>query len=197
MIPIVVRSFVVAVGASLLLAGPLAPQSRAPFSVLRIAGSGAMNVNRERLHELWEPGPAAVLRVSTPFYAGSVALMVQAERFRAREAAQPDFRAVTRAAEWNVEAPALGPLRGFAGILVGAVDMTFLDPASHTENVDENELVLGGQAGVGIPLARRVAGMVVASRRRVFTRVPLHLTYVSVGAEYRVSTPGWLKGVLE
>lgn len=183
--------------AALLPPPPLLAQVAGPFSTLEISGAAAANVNRERLHELWRPGHGALVRVSTPFYAGAVAISAQLAYFRSRGDGEPDFRAITRAAEWNALLPVARGIRSFAGVQVGAIDMKFLDPPRHTDNPEENELLLGGQAGISARLRGGLALTLMASHRRVFTSVPIDLTYTSVGVEYQVRAPTWLRAVLE
>lgn len=186
-----------AAGAALLAPASLPAQAAAPFSTFGVSGAVTLDVGRDRLRELWRPGHGGMVRLATPFYAGSVAISAQLAHFRARGDEQPDFRAITRAAEWNAVLPMRGGAEAFAGVQLGAMDMTFLGPAAQTGNPDENELLVGAQGGLSVPVHGGVGIALTVSRRRVLTHVPIDLDYTSAGLEYRARTPAWLRGVLE
>lgn len=172
-------------------------QAPAPFSHIEIGAAGGLIRSDDRLRDWWRPGPGALLRLSTPFYLGSVSLAAEASRFRALQPGeQPNFRALVRVAEWNAERGVGRGARVFAGVQAGSLDMSFVDPPTESGNLNENEFLVGFQAGASGRLWGGVGATVLASRRRVLTHVPIHLSTASVGLSYLLPTPAWLRDAL-
>ena len=185
------------IGSLMLPAGVATAQSDGAFSPIGFSAGGVADLGGDGVHDLWRPAHGVHLRVSTPFYAGEVAVTVQVVDFEARGAGQPDFRGITRVAEWSAIAPLAAGVRAFGGMQVGAFDMVFRGPMVDTGNADENELLVGAQAGVRARVAGPVSIVAMVSRRRVLTNIPIDLGHASVAIQYTLETPGWIREALQ
>ena len=61
----------------------------------------------------------------------------------------------------------------------------------------ENELSVGGAGRIDILFSRRIGFFVEATGERTFTALPIDWIHGSVGLVVRLSTPVWLRRVLE
>lgn len=176
---------------------PAAAQAPGPFSRIEVSTAGSVNVNRERLHDLWGSDPGGLVRFATPFHVGSIALSAELTPFAAIEPGLPDFDALAVALEWGVERTILPGFRGSVGVQIGNMRFAFIDPESGELARSESELLLGVRAG----LRQRVVGLLgltaEAHHQRVFTRLPIDLTFASVGLDYSFDAPRWLREFLQ
>lgn len=170
-------------------------QSR-PFSTLSLFGGPAVDAEVGNLDDFWNARHGYLLRLSTPFYLGSATAGFQDASFGARSLEQPDFHMRTFTIEWSAGADLPAGAHGFAGVHAGAAAMHFLE-REVTFNGDENEFLLGAQGGVGVPLTSRLSVTALGGHRKVFTRIPLRMTFASLGLSYTVRTPAALREVLE
>jgi hypothetical protein len=183
--------------AALLYSGPLTAQSPEPFSRLTVSAAAATNVNRVLLHRYWRSDTGWLMRVATPFYLGSTAVVVQTVPFTPRGPDQLDVDALTVLAEWNGERVLLPGVRGIGGIHLGQTTFKFRTQRERTFIIEESELLSGVQIGVRTRLAGDVGLAVMANHQKIFTQIPIHLTFVACGLEYSLATPSWLRTFLE
>lgn len=161
------------------------------------AGIGVMhNFGAGSLEEFWEPPVASDLRVSFPFYAGSIHFSLGSGTYSAHGNHQPDFESHLLTAGWSAGRPLVLGADGRAGLQVGAMTMDFDDERTPVGNLEETELLLGAE----IALSRRLAGglgvEVYVATQRVFTRRPIDLFNAGVAANYTLGLPTWLSGAL-
>lgn len=174
---------------------PLHAQSAAPFSTLRFTAGAVADVNIGRLANYWEGEPGAMLRVATPFYLGATNLALVAAEFESLAPAQPDFELRTLTLGWGMSAPVGAALTVGAGGHVGSAFIDFEDEEG--SNSGENEFAAGLEATLSLALWRGLGATAQATRRRIFTRVPIDLTSVALGLAYTVRTPGPLRDFLD
>ncbi|MEX2582117.1 MAG: hypothetical protein WD766_02515 [Gemmatimonadota bacterium] len=181
----------------LLCLRPLAGQPAEAFSILDVQAAGVLNVDSGELGDLWRSRHGFLVRLATPFYIGTGAIAVQQTGFGGRRPDRPDFRMRTATAEWNVDGQFSRGVRGFAGVHAGSTGMSFLDAEHLSDNTEENEFVAGIQGGASLRLSGGLAATAIASHRKVFTRHPLRLTFLTLGLGYSFATPRALRAFLE
>lgn len=175
--------------------GPAAAQAAEPFGRLEIAVGATENVGRTRIHEYWDVGTGMLLRIGTPFYLGSMALTLERSPFKPHANAQPHIDVLAILLEWNGEIALLPRLRAFGGANFGYTVFHYLHPEEYYFLITESEVGAGFQAGLRARLLGDLGLVVMATHQRSRTHIPIGLSYLAVGAEYRFATP-WLHDFL-
>ena len=188
-------------GLLVLLAGSVftgpaaAQQAKTPFQTLTLHAGATLNVNRETLHQYWQPGAGVALSLQTPFYLGVLELSSGFHHYGAAQENLDAFNAVPLALGWGPRIMLTPRLHLSLLGRVGNYLMFFKHlPPSRSQ---ESELMLGVRA----QLSYRVAGpwslTFTGSYHRVFTHVRIDLWYVTLGVSRQLRTPGWLKTFLK
>lgn len=178
------------------LAGPAEAQGPEPFSRIAVSVEGSVRVNRDGLNEYWSAGAGSLVRVAAPFYVGSAALTVRRAPFRPVVADVYDMDMIIVAAEWNGDVDLGRGTQASAGVQVGNATIDFHLEESRLFLIQESEFLAGGQAALRVHLGRGIGAVVSMSHQRLFTHIPVHLTYAGAGLEYSFDTPRWLEEVL-
>lgn len=178
-------------------ADPLPAQSAPPFSRIDLSISAAGAVGRDRLHDFWHPEPGAALHVSTPFYLGSAALLVHRMPFSPIEPDLLDMDALSVSIEWNADMRIFRGLQATAGIRVGQTTFKFRTQEERIFMIEESELLSGVQAGLVAPITGNWRISLASSHQRIFTAVPIDLSFTTIGLGYSFRTPSWLRTILE
>ena len=183
-------------GVALLPPAGAAAQRAEPFSRIELSAVGTARLNRDGLDEYWRTLPGGLVRAATPFYLGSVALAVQAIPFEPVPGVY-DLDALTVALEWNGEARLWRGTRASAGVQVGNATFKFHEQETRIFLQEESEFLAGVQAAVRTRVTHNVGVLVTARHQRIFTHIPVRLTFAGAGVEYAFGTPRWLRGFLE
>lgn len=182
---------------SLGAASRLQAQSAEPFSSLELSVSATADVGRDPLHRHWRPQPGVAVRVTTPFYLGLASLGVHRMPYTPVQPDQLDLGALTATLEWSAARRISGWFEGRAGVQVGHSTFKFHTQQERTFILEESELLSGLQVAL---LVGRVRGWNVslsAAHQRLYTSTPIRLTVASISAGYSVTTPAWLRTILE
>jgi hypothetical protein len=176
-----------------------APASETAFSELDLRAARLYLRPDARLRELYRTHAGLGFEIETPFDAGVLMAGVSRVRFSARggeTSGQPDFDATLVMAGWGFRLPTPAALHITAGVRAGDFLMWFDDPALDASVRRESELFLGAFAAATVRLYKRLGLTASASYGRVHLHVPLHITTLAIGVEYRVGTPEWLRDFL-
>jgi hypothetical protein len=84
-----------------------------------------------------------------------------------------------------------------AGIRVAEFDMNFADPLIVDGLRDEKELMVGITGVFGVDVSRHFTLLLGGGLSRILLNVPVTTTSVSLGVQGRVTTPEWLRRILE
>lgn len=164
------------------------------FDTLTIAANAVANVNRNDLHDYWEPRPGVEIQATTPFYLGTAEAGLHYAGFDAKASEQPDFSTLFIFLGWGYEWPIAQRFGWYNGIRAGTSLMLFDLP---NELSEEQELGLA----LNSQLRYRFAGawsLVFAARyRTVFTDERLRFVFVAVGVRRSFGMPRWLKDFLD
>lgn len=178
------------------LAPAAGAQSPAPFAHLDVRVAVTAEAPGPTLfHEFWRPGTGAAAMVSTPFYGGAAELGVVAARYGAVAAAQPDFTGVLTYAGWGLGAR-LGRVALHGGVRVGVHRMTF-EEDTFVSVRNESELALGAAGRAELEVASGWAVFGEAAWTKTYTYLRLQQVRGTAGLRARLTTPGWLRRVLE
>lgn len=175
---------------------PAAAQAAEPFGRLEIAVGATKNVGRTPIHDYWDVGTGMLLRIGTPFYLGSAALTLERSPFTPHTSAQPYIDVLAILLEWNGELALLPRLRAFGGANFGYTIFHYLHPEEYFFLITESEVGAGLQAGLRVRLVGDLGLVAMATHQRTRTHIPIGLSYLAVGAEYRFATP-WLHDFLQ
>ena len=173
-----------------------AAQRAEPFSRIELSVAGTARVNEDGLDEYWRTLPGGLLRAATPFYLGSVAVAVQVIPFQPVPGIY-ELDALTVGVEWNGERRLWRGSRASAGILVGNATFKFHEQETRIFLIEESEFLAGMQAVVRTRVTHNVDVLVTARHQKIFTHIPIHLTFAGAGVEYAFGTPRWLRAFLE
>lgn len=181
---------------ALLAPAGAAAQRAEPFSRIELSVVGTARLNEDGLDEYWRTLPGGLARAATPFYLGSVALAVQVIPFEPVPGIY-DLDALTVGLEWNGEARLWRGTSASAGVQVGNATFKFHEQETRIFLQEESEFLAGVQAAVRTRVTHNVGVLVTARHQRIFTHIPVRLTFAGAGVEYTFGTPGWLRAFLQ
>jgi hypothetical protein len=188
-----------ALGAGLTLAGSPspAPAQPVPFSEVALHAGGNALLDAGALEPFYHASPGVEAAASTPFYAGVAGLDVGLRRFEGRGTrARENLWAVPVAVHWGVRpGPGPGGVRLEAGLRLGTFLMRFSKGGAGLRN--ENELLMGTEAGLSLPLGGRWRLALGARYEHVFTSTAFSLWKVRAGVRRRFDAPRWLQTLLQ
>ncbi len=180
--------------ASALSSDPAVGQDPGPFETLSFSTGPASNFNKSRLHESWSAKTGGVVRVSTPFHVGYLAAGLRYVRYTPT-ASVPGFDGAFYYAAWGFQ-KTVSRATARLGLRAGNLRMAF-DDADETPGLrNESEFTWGVEARINIRLTNAWSVYGGGSVERTMTRLPMELRYLSVGIDYRMRTPGWLRRFL-
>jgi hypothetical protein len=173
-------------------------QGPGAYSELTFRASGVRVPTLSRLGPYYDAATGARFEVETPLEFGDLTLELSRVPFHAiNPAAQRSFQATTIAADWRVPLVATTRVHGALGVRAGTFVMSFDDSLIDPGLRREEELLLGVSAKMNVGVYRRFGLTVAGTYDHVWLHVPLHLTTFSVGVDYAVSTPHWLRELLQ
>ena len=171
------------------------PAAAQPFETVTVRAGGALNVNRNFLHEFWRRGIGGEASVATPFYLGYLEAGGAFHRYDNSRPDVPAFDAVLLYAGWGLRLDLADRLRLEGGVRAGNYRMSF-DEVTFAGVKNESELTLGLAARVSARLAGPVSVHAGGSYHKVYTFLRLNVWYATAGLSYRFRAPAWLKDVL-
>lgn len=151
--------------------------------------------NRSGLHRFWQAEAVPTLIVDLPFYRGQVQAGWQMTTFRKVDDEVPNFNAHFIFLGWGLNRPLPGGLSIAGGIQTGSVLMIFQGVSSYARH--ESELGTALYAVLRYHPRQHWSARINLLRQRIHTRIPISLTYVSVGLGYSFKTPQWLCDFLQ
>ncbi len=151
--------------------------------------------NRSGLHRFWQAEAVPTFIVNLPFYRGQVQAGWQMTTFRKVEDEVPNFNAHFIFIGWGMNRSLPGGLSVTGGIQTGSVLMTFRGVPSYAGH--ESELGTALYAALRYRPRQHWSARISWLRQRIYTRIPIYLTYVSVGLGYTFETPKWLCDFLQ
>jgi hypothetical protein len=173
------------------------PAEGAPFATVAIALDVVTDVNRDALHEVWDPRPGAELTIATPLPRGFLDIAARAQSHAARRAGLRDFRSLSAFAGWGVQAPLPGGLLLRPSARVGFAWMLFEETPPARDDPDESEAAVGARLALLRGVGGRWAVEGVVQATRLLTRPEIDLVYVGLGIARTLESPAWLRSFLE
>lgn len=176
---------------------PAAAQLEAPWSSLRISGGAAESVTRIGMHTWWRPTMGGLVRVEAPFEAGFLEAGARRMPLDARSEQVPSYTALLVWAGWGAAWRPVGPVRLSAAARAGLLRMNFAEDIEFAGVRSESEIALGAAARLELIASSRFGLFAEVAGERVFTAVPMDQVHATAGMVLRLSTPAWLRRVLE
>ena len=166
-----------------------------PFQNLDIGLQLAANANREEIHNYWKSYPAFGGVVETPFYIGLARAGILFHPFSAMSSGAYDYTDTFIYLGWGFPLVRTRHIYWLNAINLGAHVMLFTNPESL--NNDESEMGLGFTSQLKYRFQTRWSVHLAYSYNRIFTWKRINLAYFSGGLNYQVTTPDWLRSILE
>ncbi|MCH7939654.1 MAG: hypothetical protein IID13_07905 [Candidatus Marinimicrobia bacterium] len=166
-----------------------------PFSRMELILELGAITNRSGLLSFWQAEAVPTFIVDLPFYRGQVQAGWQMTTFRKVEDQVPNFNAHFIFTGWGMSRPLPGGLSISGGIQIGSVLMIFQGVSSYARH--ESELGTALYAALSYRPRQDWTARIRWLRQRIHTRIPIYLTYVSVGLGYNFKTPKWLRDFLQ
>ncbi|MFC1618508.1 hypothetical protein ACFL45_01045 [Candidatus Neomarinimicrobiota bacterium] len=184
-------------GLALFMPGTFLPAQPAqlPFRSLDIGLQLAANTNREDIHHYWNSHPAFGGVVETPFYFGLARAGIQVHPFSAISSGAYDYTDSFIYLGWGFPLVQTRHIYWLNAINLGAHFMLFTNPES--TNNDETEMGIGLTSQLKYRFSPRWSVALAYSYNRIFTWKRINLAYFSGGLNYRITTPDWLRSILE
>jgi len=155
------------------------------------------NINRNTLHQYWNPLLGGEAEIETPFYAGEIRVGLHLYQFNGKTDDYPDYLVGFFYIGWGVEIPLISQLGWFNGIRLGSYQMGFDDTDINPTQRVESELAVGIDTGLNLKLSSRWQGHVGIGYIAVFTQKKIELLNLSVGISYTINSPDWLREFLK
>lgn len=185
-------------------AAQASPSREDAFSAVAVRVSLLAPTNIGKLTPYYTAGNGGIVEITTPFHYGALGLGAGWMPFRrvgtpaaAAPNAGENFRAYLVGVGWETPPVAIGRLNALAGVRASTFRMVFNDTTVNPGIRTEDELQLGVNARATLPLTQRFGVGASASFSRVFLHVPLHVTSLSAGVEWKFAMPekirGWLR----
>lgn len=184
-------------GLTLIMPGtPLTAQSaQVPFRSLDIGLHLAANTNREEIHDYWKSNPAFGGVIETPFYIGIAQAGVLVHPFSAVSSGTYDYTDYFIHAGWGLPFVQTRQISWLNAINLGIHFMLFTNPESG--NNDESEMGIGFTSQLKYRFRPRWSVALAYNYNRIFTWRRINLAYFSGGLNYWMTTPEWLRSLLE
>ena len=158
----------------------LASGAATPFGRMNLILELGAITNRSGLHRFWQAEPVPTFIIDLPFYRGQVQAGWQLTRFRKVKDELPNFNAHFIFLGWGMNRPLPGGLSITGGIQTGSVLMSFQGVAAGYAR-HESELGTALYAALLYGPRQDWTARISWLRQRIHTRIPIHLTYLSVG----------------
>ncbi len=166
------------------------------FDTIQFELAGGPDMVKTQLHETWSIPGVVELGVSTPFYVGEAKLNATYLPASSRSAEVTDFWAIYAGAGLAFPIPLNDRIKVSPEVRFGSMYMNFAD-----ETVDfrkeESEIFVGGRLALSAAVTHRTAVEISTVFHHTFTGIPINVSVINVGLQYRIETPGWLKRVLQ
>lgn len=173
-------------------------QGGTPFSRLTIRVGALWQSTDSRFAKLYSPSTGYSAELAMPFNVGEFALAAERATFTGLEPTpHPDFHGTVGMLKWRMPLPNVGPFTVAIGAHAGAMRFSFQDTVIAPGLQKEMELLFGVNAIGSVRLPANFSAFAMGEYTHVHLHVPLHLTPLSVGVGYSLSTPGWLRDFLQ
>ena len=190
------RTILLVIATSLVPVATAAQHRPAAFETIGISVSVLANVNRNSFHDIWQPGTGAELRLSAPFYAGTVEAGVDQLSFESEAVAVPGFRSRFIFIGWGLHVVRQAPIRWSAGARLGTYTMHFDDNTLPDYRRSENELGTELTTQVGWRFTPAWEAAISGRFRTVLTEPRIRHLNVAVTLTRDLRTPRWLRDFL-
>jgi hypothetical protein len=179
-------------------AGAQAPASPSAFSRLTISAGALWQRTDSRLADIYKPSTGYSGELAMPFDVGEFALAVERATFTGQAPSpHPDFHGTVGMLKWRVPLPSAGPFTVAIGAHAGAMRFSFQDTVIAPGLRKEMELLFGVNAAGTVRLPANFSAFVMGEYTHVHLHVPVHLTPLSAGIGYTLTTPAWLRDFLQ
>ena len=168
----------------------------APYSTVTVALSGVRPASSGRLEDYWTAGNGLRFDIHMPFHVGEAGITATTLRHEALGTEQPGFRAIIIGANWRFPLGNSRRVRPAIAVEAGNF-MTIFDGEQPKGLGKESEIYVGGEASVRIAVLGGTSVLLGADARHVFTSTPVRLTSLHAGLAQTMSTPRWLRAVIE
>ena len=176
-----------------------------PFDSLEISLQLTQNVNHNTFHEFYESKNGGKASFNTPFYWGNVQASFKLMPFIARRENNANFIILQPNIKWGKNIYLSDKITLFNSVGIGidifyfannkfsSIDGIFL---SFTEKT-ESEIVLSFSSKISHSLNKNIYLNFELSNDIVFTYKKINLVDMHIGMAYLITTPRWIKLILE
>lgn len=176
------------------------------FDTITFSLSYQKNTNRNIFHSFWLPDPAFQVELETPFYAGDFFLGGRFTTFANKENGLPDIHYIQANVGWGLNIPVTRrfSINAKTAILFSMMRFTNVS-AEHQERAEKRFGSTSPESEIGFLLGTDITyhinekwGVKLQWNRNViYTREKLKLNYFGLGISRKLTTPSWLKGILQ
>ena len=171
--------------------------SDSSFKSLSFKISCLTNMNRNLLHQYWEPFIGGEAEIKVPFYAGSLSAGLQLFQFNGRSEIYPDYLVSYFYMGWGGEIHLNSCLGGIIGIRLGSYQMNFNDTDINPTQKVESELAAGIDTGINLKINSKWQSHIGIGYIAVFTYKKIELLNLSIGISYTIDSPFYLREFLK
>lgn len=177
------------------LAAPAGAQDSSAYSELRFRASALSNPVAGAITDDWRPMIGKQLEVATPLAVGAFGVAVGRVHYKPLTG-HPQFKATFITLAWLSPEARISRLHLSGGLRLTDYRMDFDDPTLNAGLRTEEEVMPGIIGHARLPLARRISLVADASYGLLLLGVHTRMVLLTAGAEYAVTTPGWLRDMM-
>ena len=176
-----------------------------PFDSLEISLQLTQNVNHNTFHEFYESKNGGKVSFNTPFYWGNVQASFKLMPFIDRRENNANFIILQPDIKWGKNIYLSDKITWFNSVGIGIDIFYFANKKfssidgillSFTEKT-ESEIVLSFSSKISHPLNNNIYLNLEFSNDIIFTYKKINLVDMHIGMAYLITTPRWIKLILE
>ena len=176
-----------------------------PFDSLEISLQLTQNVNHNTFHEFYESKNGGKASFNTPFYWGNVQASFKLMPFIARRENNANFIILQPDIKWGKNIYLSDKITWFNSVGIGIDIFYFANKKfssidgillSFTEKT-ESEIVLSFSSKISHSLNKNIYLNLELSNDIIFTYKKINLVDMHIGMAYLITTPRWIKLILE
>lgn len=171
--------------------------SAAAFNSIDLFAGLNININEGDLSEYWNPGKGISVNITTPFYAGTIGIGVDALFFNSKSNNQPDYKSFFINLSWMQGIKIYDPAELRLGVKFGSYNMLFAENNQSEFETNESELAIAAAGTLQIRLYKKLYLNICPELLTVFTNKRMKLFNISTGLSYSFDSPLWIKRILE
>ena len=164
------------------------------YNTISVEIAGNRSLGTKRLDRYYEIEPGGSLKISTPFYIGSLQANLSMNNNSRTRRSSSGYSSITATLEW------LFPVKILQGVVfqpgIGAGNYLMHFYIREGDNQRESEICLCGLAGVDVQLSENIFLSAAWYGRQISTFHKIYLSELNIGLTYQFQTPQIMKDIL-